>query len=154
MTTVTAKRILLVDDDRDTRSWLAEYLTDLGYEPHVALDGDHALRSALALRPDLILLDVYLPQPAVALEFASRYRDRVPADQRVPIVAMSASDQLPTLAQQLGANDTLAKPFELGALAKLLGKYLDEPADPPAVEAAEQAPPTPDLAPQPETGPA
>lgn len=150
-----AKRVLVVDDDPDTRSWMNGYLLDLGYQPHMALDGDHALRSAIALAPQLILLDVYLPTPDFALQFAARYRDRVPADRRAPIIAMSASDQLPELAQQIGATDTLAKPFELSALAKLLGKYLDEPAAAPLAEAPEQAPAQgTDLAPQPETGPA
>jgi CheY-like chemotaxis protein len=152
---MATKRVLVVDDDPETRSWMTEYLTELGYESHVALDSDHALRSAIALRPELILLDVYLPSPAFALRFAARYRDRVPADRRVPIIAMSASDQLPALAQQIGATDTLAKPFELSALAKLLGKYLDEPAAVPVVEPPEPAPVEgTDLAPQPDTGPA
>jgi CheY-like chemotaxis protein len=155
MTEMAPKRVLVVDDDPETRTWMSGYLADLGYEPHVALDGDHALRSAIALRPEFILLDVYLPTPAFALQFAARYRDRVPADRRAPIIAMSASDQLPALAQQIGASDTLAKPFELSALAKLLSKYLDEPAPPPLVEATEPAPVEgTDLPPQPETGPA
>ena len=149
------KRVLVVDDDPDTRSWMNGYLAELGYEPHMALDGDHALRSAIALRPELILLDVFLPNPAFALQFASRYRDRVPADRRVPIIAMSASDQLPVLAQQIGATDTLAKPFELSVLAKLLGKYLDEPAAALLVDAPDHVPAEgTDRAPQPETGPA
>jgi CheY-like chemotaxis protein len=156
MSQMAAKRVLLVDDDPNTRTWMSGYLAELGYEPHVALDGDHALRSAIALAPELILLDVFLPSPAFALQFAARYRDRVPADRRAPIIAMSASDQLPALAQQIGATDTLAKPFELSALAKLLGKYVDEPAAPmPLAEAPEAAPAEgTDLAPQPETGPA
>ncbi|HEX6060941.1 MAG TPA: response regulator [Candidatus Limnocylindria bacterium] len=155
MTEIAAKRVLVVDDDPETRSWMSGYLADLGYEPHLALDADHALRSAIALRPEFILLDVYLPTPAFALQFAARYRDRVPADRRAPIIAMSASNELPRLAQQIGASDTLAKPFELSALAKLLGKYLDEPAPVPLVEAPEQVPAeATDLAPQPETGPA
>lgn len=154
--TAGAKRILLVDDDRDTRSWLMQYLVELGYEPHGALDGDHALRSAIALRPDLILLDVYLPRPKYAVEFATRYRDRVGPDDRAPIIAMSSSSELTELAQQIGANDTLAKPFELGALVKLLGKYLDEPAEQPAAVPEEPvaADGVVDLVPQPETGPA
>jgi len=155
MAPMAAKRVLVVDDDPDTRSWMSGYLAELGYEPHVALDGDHALRSAIALAPELIMLDVYLPSPAFALQFAARYRDRVPADRRAPIIAMSANDQLPALAQQIGATDTLAKPFELSALAKLLGKYLDEPAPTPVVETPDPAPVQgTDLAPQPETGPA
>jgi len=155
MTVMAAKRVLVVDDDPETRSWMTEYLAELGYESHVALDGDHALRSAIALRPELILLDIYLPSPAYALRFAARYRDRVPAARRAPIIAMSASDELGALAQQMGATDTLAKPFELGALAKLLGKYLDDPVEARLSEPTEQAPAaTTELAPQPETGPA
>jgi len=156
MRSMAAKRVLVVDDDPDTRLWMTGYLTDLGYDAHVALDGDHALRSAIALGAELILLDVFLPNPEFALQFAARYRDRVPPDRRAPIIAMSASEQLPELAQQIGAADTLPKPFELGALAKLLGKYLDEPAPAPVVDAPEQVPVegTAILAPEPETGPA
>jgi CheY-like chemotaxis protein len=146
------KRILLVDDDRDTRSWLVEYLVELGYDAHVALDGDHALRSAIALGPDLILLDVFLPRPKFALDFATRYRDRVPAEKRAPIIAMSASADLPALAQQIGANDTLTKPFELGVIARVLAKFLDDPVETAIVDAPE--PSAPELTPQPETGPA
>ena len=147
------KRILLVDDDPEIRQSLSQCLVELGHEPHVALDADHALRSAVALRPDLILLDVYLPDPAFALRFASRYRDRVPAESRPPLIAMSGSDQLAALAQQLGATDTLSKPFDIGALEKILRKYLADPAPP-----VETAPtdPTASLSsepvPQPETG--
>ena len=149
---MAAKRILLVDDDRDTRSWLIQYLVELGYEAHVALDGDHALRSAVALSPDLILLDVFLPRPTFALDFAARYRDRIPADKRAPIIAMSSSSDLATFAQQIGANDILRKPFELGGLARLLAKFLDDPVETPVVDAAEGQ--TTELTAQPETGPA
>lgn len=147
------KRILLVDDDPVIRQSLSQCLVELGHEAHVALDADHALRSAVALRPDLILLDVYLPDPAFALRFAARYRDRVPAERRPPIIAMSGSDQLGPLGQQLGATDTLAKPFEINALEKLLRKYLDDPA-PAAETAPTEAVSTvaPEQAPQAETG--
>jgi len=47
MSQMAAKRVLLVDDDPNTRTWMSGYLAELGYEPHVALDGDHALRSGL-----------------------------------------------------------------------------------------------------------
>ena len=148
------KRVLLVDDDRATRRWLADFLVELGYELHVAVDGDHAARSALALRPDLILLDVYVPSPDFALRFAERYRERVSADARAPIIAMSSSSDLATLAQQIGANETLSKPFELNDLAKLLSKFLDEPAERPAAEPDPAPTGSGDLVAQPETGPA
>lgn len=147
------KRILVVDDDDAIRRWLSESLDDLGYEPQVAVDGEHAIRSAAALDPDLILLDVRVPRPEAALAFAAQYRDRVSAERRAPIIAMSAGDDLDALAQQIGANDVLPKPFDLTALVKMLAKYLDDPIAPPAPEPADASPSRdPDLAPQPETG--
>ena len=147
------KRILVIDDDDAIRRWLTEYLVDLGYETQVAVDGDHAIRSAVALRPDLILLDVRVPRPASALRFAERYRERVPADRRAPIIAMSAGNDLEAVAQQLGANDALPKPFELSALVKILAKYLEDPVPAPTPEAADPAL-APEITPRPETGPA
>jgi CheY-like chemotaxis protein len=145
------KRILLIDDDEAMRRWFPDYLADLGYETHTALDAEHALRSAIALRPDLIILDVYLPEPSFAVRFAGRYRERVSAEHRAPIIAMSASDKLEALAQQIGANDVLQKPFDLSALVKLLGKYLDDPADAQVPEPAIEIPPS-DAVGQPEGG--
>ena len=144
------KRVLLVDDDEALRRWLGEYLDDLGYEAHTAVDGDHAIRSAIALRPDLILLDLYVPDPAFAVRFAEAYRERVPAEQRAPIVVLSGTNNLDQMAQRIGADATLAKPFELSEVTKLLVKFL-EPAET-AVVQLDGAAPVAELTPQPETG--
>lgn len=146
------KRVLLVDDDEAIRRWLGEYLGDLGYEAHSAVDGEHAIRSAIALRPDLILLDIYLPDPSFAIRFAEAYRERLPSDQRAPIVVISGTDRLDELAQRIGADATLAKPFELSEVTKLLVKFLD-PAETPTAQPESPAP-VADLTPQPESGPA
>lgn len=147
------KRILVVDDDDAIRRWLTEYLGDRGYETQVAVDGEHAIRSAAALHPDLILLDVRVPRPEAAVRFAAQYRERVPAERRAPIIAMSAGEDLEALAQQIGANDLLPKPFDLSALLKILATYLDDPAAPAVPEPAAAAPPlTVEVTPQPESG--
>src|SRR5258707_15277583 len=86
------KRILVIDDDDAIRRWLTEYLVDLGYETQVAVDGDHAIRSAVALRPDLILPDVRVPRPASALRFPERYREPGPADRRAPTLPIGAGN--------------------------------------------------------------
>lgn len=146
------KRILIVDDDEAIRRWLGGYLGDLGYEAHGAVDGEHAIRSAIALRPDLILLDIYVPDPSFAIRFAEAYRERVPSDQRAPIVVISGTDRLDELAQRIGADAILAKPFELSEVTKLLVKFL-EPAEVATAESESPAPAA-ELTPQPETGPA
>ena len=146
------KRVLIVDDDEAIRRWLGEYLGDLGYEAHSAVDGEHAIRSAIALRPDLIVLDIYVPDPSFAIRFAEAYRERLPSDQRAPIVVISGTDRLDELAQRIGADATLAKPFELSEVTKLLVKFLD-PAETPTAQPESPAP-VADLTPQPESGPA
>lgn len=55
------RRVLVVEDNRDTREMLREALTMLGHEVHVAGDGPEAVERALALRPDVALVDVGLP---------------------------------------------------------------------------------------------
>lgn len=144
------KRVLVVDDDESLRHWLGEYLGDLGYESHSAVDGEHAIRSAVALRPDLILLDLYVPHPAFAIRFAEAYRARVPSEHRAPIVVISGTNKLDEMAQRIGADATLAKPFELGDLTKLLVKFL-EPAEVAAPQPESPAP-VADRTAQPETG--
>ena len=146
------KRVLLIDDDEALRRWLGEYLGDLGYEAYSAVDGEHGIRSAIALRPALILLDLYVPDPSLAIRFADAYRARVPAEERAPIVVISGADRLDELAQRIGADATLSKPFELSDVTKLLVKFL-EPAEIPAPQPEpESAAPAAELTAQPETG--
>ena len=76
------KRVLVVDDDPAIRTLVAGLLVDAGYDAQTALDGDHARRSSIALHPDLIILDVHVPEKAMALRFVEAYRDRVPAESR------------------------------------------------------------------------
>ena len=57
-----AARILVVDDEEDVRSFLCSLLEDHGYEVEVAEDGNRAWRAIEAQRPDLILLDLMMPE--------------------------------------------------------------------------------------------
>ena len=110
------RRVLVVEDDPDTRRMVAGLLADEGYDPQIALDGDHALRSALALTPDLIILDVHVPEPSFAVHFVERYRERVAPDRRAPIIALSAHEDLESFAEQVGASAHVRKPFDVESL--------------------------------------
>ena len=57
----TRRRVLVVEDNSDTREMLRQVLMILGHEVHVARDGAEAVERALALRPDIALVDVGLP---------------------------------------------------------------------------------------------
>lgn len=116
--------MLIVDDDPEIRRVLSDILRDAGYEVRTATDAEHAFRSAVALAPDLILLDVYVPEPSFALRFAQNYRDRLPAEERAPIIALSGVSDIEKLSQQLGASGFIRKPFEVDELLRVLDKWL------------------------------
>ena len=91
----------------------------------------------------------------MALRFAEAYRDRVPAERRAPIIALSGAADLEEVGQQLGASGFLRKPFDLDELIGLVAKFLPETVaavDP--VAATEPAPDAAEAMPNPLSEPA
>ncbi|MFO7169243.1 MAG: response regulator [Chloroflexota bacterium] len=103
--------ILIVDDEPAIADLLAELLGDEGYVAHTALSGERALSMLETLRPDLILLDTYMPVMSGASLFAE-IRAR-PELQHVPIIVMSASAPAAMALQEAGAAAVLIKPFTI-----------------------------------------
>ena len=107
--------ILVVDDDEDTRTGVAELLRLDGYEIAEAGDGQEALRRLRAgLRPCLVLLDLNMPGTS-GWEFrALQLIDRRIAD--IPVIAFSGYDGLEQQAKMLRLAGFLSKPLDLDAL--------------------------------------
>jgi DNA-binding response OmpR family regulator len=104
------QRILIVDDERRTVDFLKLYLEKNGYQVLVAYDGERAVEMALQKRPDLILLDLMLPQ-VDGIEACRLIRAR----SKVPIIMLTArveeADKLEGL--EIGADDYVTKPFSM-----------------------------------------
>jgi len=102
------QRILIVDDEEEIVSSIADYLREEGYRPILAFDGATALEKLEAERPDLVILDLGLPD-IDGLDVARRIRQRV----EVPIIMLTARvqeiDRIVGL--ELGADDYVTKPF-------------------------------------------
>lgn len=103
-------KILIVDDVATNRIVLKARLAEACYAPLLAKDGESCLAAALQNRPDLVVLDLALPdQPGTAVIEALRSNPRT-AD--IPVIALCgprhAAQRLPAL--QAGADDVLAKP--------------------------------------------
>lgn len=111
-----ARRILIVEDERDLAELVAMNLERAGFETSVAFDGRAALAEVARSKPDLMLLDVMLPELA-GTEVAKRLR-LDPATREVPIIMLTAkaeeSDEVVGLAA--GADDYISKPFSLRVL--------------------------------------
>lgn len=109
----TGLRILVVDDERAIRRYLRTSLSAHGHEIFEAGDGSEALAAAAAQRPDLIILDLGLPDMD-GVNVIRRLREW----SRIPILVLSVRDREDDkiAALDAGADDYLTKPFGLGEL--------------------------------------
>jgi DNA-binding response OmpR family regulator len=109
-----ARRVLVVDDDPSIQGFLAEALTDEGYGVRTAANGREALSVLDTWRPDLILLDLMMPEMD---GWAFRAKQRtIPAVADVPVIVFSATRDLVSKAAALEPAHVFAKPFDLEAL--------------------------------------
>lgn len=104
--------VLIVDDDPAARELVAERLEGVGYILHTASDGREALDFARRLLPDVILLDVLMPE-IDGYEVCRRLR-RDPLLRDVPVILLTALDDRASRVRGLeaGADDFVSKPFD------------------------------------------
>jgi two-component system, cell cycle response regulator len=104
-------RILIVEDSRTQAEWLAEVLAREGYEVRIAPDGRDAIRQVRSDPPDLVLLDMILPDMD-GLEVLRIVKARS-EDQFIPVILLSVKSDLDSRVAglRIGADDFLAKPF-------------------------------------------
>ena len=107
------KTILVVDDKASLRTMVQEYLTAEGYQVVIADNGRTALFVARQEKPDLILLDIMMPEMG-GYEFMQKHKQ----ERGTPIILLTAkleeSDKV--LGLELGADDYITKPFSMREL--------------------------------------
>jgi CheY-like chemotaxis protein len=114
------RTILIVDDFDDTRLLLRTWLEKKGYRVVEAENGNEAVAEAELRRPDLIIMDVEMPE--LDGLSATRKIRALENFQRVPIVAVSAygADQYRQHALEAGCNEYVSTPFEPEELERLI----------------------------------
>ncbi len=125
-----AKKILIIEDEKDIQDLLQHYLKREGYEVQGVKDGDAGLRKLGQEKFDLILLDLMLPQMD-GLEICRRLRSQLPTAE-IPVIMITAkaeeADRIVGL--EIGADDYITKPFsprEVVARVKALLRRLEKP---------------------------
>ena len=122
-------RILIVDDENDFIELLQYKLAGYGYELIVANDGVHALSQARTLKPNLILLDILLPD-LDGLSVCEILR-RQPATKKIPIIFMSAlSSDVTKRTVAMQADDFFTKPLDLERLQLRIAGLLQRELSP------------------------
>jgi CheY-like chemotaxis protein len=140
MESTIKQNILVVEDNENARRLLDTILRSAGYEVTMAPDAEEGLRVLESDTPvDLILLDLFLPG-ADGVQFL-RMRAEMQTDRQLPVIVVSATEDLDTLRPQLrelGAKLALRKPFDVQELLDGVSRYATKrtgKADAPAAAA-------------------
>jgi DNA-binding NtrC family response regulator len=121
---MSTSRILVVDDEADIRGLLKEILSEEGYEVDVAADAGQARASRARQSPDLVLLDIWMPD----VDGITLLREwSVSSTDGCPVVMMSGHGTVETAveATRLGAFDFVEKPLSLAKLLRTVERALD-----------------------------
>jgi DNA-binding response OmpR family regulator len=115
------KKILCIEDDRETAALIAEELVDRGYEVTVAHDGREGFAAILKDTPDLVLSDISMPVMS-GFELLERLIVLAPRFSKMPFVFLTAlTDRDNELkGRQLGADDYVTKPIDFDVLATII----------------------------------
>ena len=116
------KRILLADDDESVRKMVGRVLESESYEVVQAQTGAEAVAKALSGEPDLILLDLSMPERDgwQALELIERIRPLV------PVIVITARPNQQERGKSAGVDALMEKPLDLTALLQMIGRLLDQ----------------------------
>jgi DNA-binding response OmpR family regulator len=117
----SAKKILCIEDDRETAGLIAEELGERGFEIVIAHEGHEGFIAILKGVPDLVLCDVGLPQMS-GFEVLARLNELAPRLEKVPFVFLTAlssrDDEL--RGRHLGADDYVTKPIDFDILESII----------------------------------
>lgn len=124
--TRSTKTVLVVDDSHDNLVLVSLALQDKGYRVVTASNGEEAVASAKLAGPDLILMDIAMPQ-LDGLEATRRIREQE-GNERIPVIALTAfdTDGFRKAAHDAGFSGYLTKPIDFDRLFNLIRMLLPE----------------------------
>ena len=116
-------KIMIVDDDVQVTSLLKKYLSSKNFEIITINQSSKAIQTANLVHPDLFILDLMMPPPD-GFELCTMLRAD-PNFAKTPILIITAMDISNSRATALGANDYLAKPFNLDEIVSRVNLLLN-----------------------------
>jgi DNA-binding response OmpR family regulator len=118
-------RILVVDDNSDSRDILAKLLRMSGFEVDSASDGESGYHAALKQIPDLIITDINMPGMD-GLELLRRIKLERPLDSTAVLVVTAFGEDAALEATNAGADAASAKPFDFDGFVKLVESLISD----------------------------
>ena len=116
------KKILVVDDEPEVRKLMEHFLTSKGYDVRIAENGRVGLAALDSFQPNLVLLDMHMPE----LDGAGTLREVARRWPTLPVIMVTVNEDVETTSRllQLGAADYVPKPFDLDYLEQAIGIQL------------------------------
>ena len=117
-----AKKIMVIDDDPNIVSYLSDLFTDHGYAVCTATDGAGAMDIVASEKPDLITLDIEMPE-----EWGPRFYRKLSQDnenKKIPVIVISGLTATKYAVPKAVAN--LTKPFDQGQLLKIVKEVIGD----------------------------
>jgi EAL domain-containing protein (putative c-di-GMP-specific phosphodiesterase class I)/DNA-binding response OmpR family regulator len=129
---MSGEKVLIVDDDEDILLIVQTILTSAGYTSFTARNGREGVDMALQLQPDLILLDVMMPELS-GWEVCTTLKN-APETRQIPVAMLTVKSEIRDLitGMQVGADDYVTKPFTRRRLLSTVRKLIDERGEPAA----------------------
>jgi EAL domain-containing protein (putative c-di-GMP-specific phosphodiesterase class I)/DNA-binding response OmpR family regulator len=128
---MASEKILIVDDDEDVLLIVQTILDNAGYTAVLARNGREGVEKAIEVKPDLILLDVMMPELS-GWEVCTTLKSS-PETRPIPIAMLTVKSEIRDLitGMQVGADDYITKPFTRKKLLSTVRRLLDEKHDSP-----------------------
>lgn len=126
---MSKKRILVVDDSETSRTFVKQALEGLGYEVAEAADGEQALRKVQERPPDLLIMDVIMPE-MTGWDLCARIKGSSDRGQ-IPIIIITTKDKEHDMLRSFesGADEFLNKPINVDDLASSIDRLLNRTSE-------------------------
>jgi CheY-like chemotaxis protein len=114
--------ILVVEDSADTRQMMTDLLEALGHTVVEAVDGLEGVKNAISARPDLVIMDLMMPNAAG--DTTVQFMRGTPELQGIPVLVVSAHTDVANIAKSIGADSWMSKPISMDELNKRISTLL------------------------------
>lgn len=117
------KKVLLVEDENLTRSFVTKMIEDLGYEVESCENGEEAIQKIKSFQPNLIISDVLMPEYS-GLQLLNYVQKKIPV--KIPILLISTLDErvMAEMVEDIGAVGFIPKPPSKAILAEKINEAL------------------------------
>jgi len=118
----TKKIVLVADDDNDLLQLVKMQLQQAGFAVQISLNGFGIVKMAVEAHPDVILLDIAMDGISGGdICWKLKHYDKTAS---IPVIMISANDNIEHIAQSCGANDYVRKPFSVQAIKEKIYQYV------------------------------